>query len=205
MSPNAMNEEERRDLIARQHRALYGQESSLYPSDGSAPRPSQDARAAGQRGPSPLAFDPFGMQQQQTQAGAEPPVQMPARDHAAMPTERKPSTSPTSAGRSNFGGLTDTASQPTGTGTTSPVTSPSIGGGSMPSIAAQSGIAPIGSRPNQAPGTAKRSITPNERSASAASNSNAADKSSGLGTWGSSSGVWGASKNSLGVQASVWG
>ena len=59
MSPNTgMTEEERRDLIARQHRALYGNDSTLYSGDTSRPI-SQDARVAtsmtGLRGGSPLA------------------------------------------------------------------------------------------------------------------------------------------------------
>lgn len=77
MSPNAMSEEDRRDLIARQHRALYGETSNLY-TDGTVRQSSQDARVATSlagRGPSPLAFDPFGMQ-----TGGDPAVQMPVRD-----------------------------------------------------------------------------------------------------------------------------
>ncbi|KAF2150521.1 hypothetical protein K461DRAFT_280521 [Myriangium duriaei CBS 260.36] len=206
LNPDAMNEEERRDLIARQHRALYGQEASLYSPDGSAPRPSQDARASisgAARGPSPLAFDPFGMQK--PQPGAEPAVQMPTRDHTGPGSERRTSTSPPSASRSNFG-VGDTTSSSATNSAASPLTSPSLGPGNMPSIASQGGIAPIGSRPIQAAvGAAKRSTTPNERSTSAASNPGTADKTPALGQWGASSGVWGASKNALGVQASVWG
>ena len=66
MSPNTMSEEDRRELIARQHRALYGDNSTLYNADGTAARPgSQDARVpAGARGASPMAFDPFSAQAQ---------------------------------------------------------------------------------------------------------------------------------------------
>ena len=80
MSPNAMNEDERRELIARQHRALYGETSTLYSNNNSNNNPtsSQDVRvqtSGAGRGPSPLAFDPFGMQ---PQSGAgEGAVQMP--------------------------------------------------------------------------------------------------------------------------------
>ena len=87
------------------------------------------------------------------------------------------------------------------------------------------GVAPIGTRPAQAPNSAggmnKRSTTPltpstlsqgfsadpskDERSTSAASNPGLADKGvSGLGNWGGNSGVWGSGKN-LAVQPSVWG
>ena len=75
-----MSEEERRELIARQHRALYGEQSQLYGSNN--PTSSQDARVnpppGANRGPSPLAFDPFGMQKGQDSA-----VQMPSRDKDA--------------------------------------------------------------------------------------------------------------------------
>ena len=66
MSPNTMSEEDRRELIARQHSALYGDNSSLYNADGTAARPSsQDARVpVGARGASPMAFDPFSAQAQ---------------------------------------------------------------------------------------------------------------------------------------------
>lgn len=203
LSPNAVNDDDRRDLISRQHRALYGQESALYPGDGAAPRPSQDARASIGRGPSPLAFDPFGMQK--TQSGADSAVQMPIRDQVGSISDRRPSISPPSASRSNFG-VGDNNSSSAANSAASPITSPSIGSGNMPSIATQGGMAPIGSRPTQSTvATSKRSVTPNERSASAASNPNAADKTPALGGWGSSSGVWGASKNAMGVQASVWG
>jgi hypothetical protein len=83
MSPGAMSEEDRRDLIARQHRALYSAHSegaqsedgnanmhhdesarsnslSVNPNGASAPA----SNAGGTRGPSPMsAFDPFGLQQ----------------------------------------------------------------------------------------------------------------------------------------------
>src|SRR5436190_4521131 len=105
MSPNAgMTEEERRDLIARQHRALYGNDSTLYSDDTSRPI-SQDARVAtsmtgGLRGGSPLAYDPFGMQSQNN--AGESAVQMPPRDQAQKNVQRSranstssPSSNPT--------------------------------------------------------------------------------------------------------------
>ncbi|PNS19522.1 Protein transport protein Sec61 subunit beta [Sphaceloma murrayae] len=194
MSPNTLSEDERRDLIARQHRALYGNESALYPADGSG-RPPQDARmsmSGNPRGPSPLAFDPFSVQQQK---GGDASVQMPPREQ--MTHGGRSSTSPTSGNQSSFG--IDSGTQSAGNTASSPTTSPSIGSGNMPSIATQSGVAPIGTRPPQSAAT-KRATTPNERSTSSASNPTASDKTPNLG-WGSSSGVWG-SKNTLGVQAS---
>jgi hypothetical protein len=236
MSPNtAMSEDERRELIARQHRALYGNDSSLYPEQTSRPG-SQDARVAptmGVRGNSPLAYDPFGLQGQNN--SGEPAVQMPSRggEHHKDGQASGPNStsSPSSNPTTNFSYL-ENAQQSSRTSNSSPGGSPPRQGGEK----GQSGSAnpaPIGTRPaagNQQSGAQgqnnlqKRSTTPlpsplsygfsandqqnNERSTSASSNpsSSVADKGvpSGLG-WGSNSGVWGSSKNSLGVQASVWG
>ena len=234
MSPNTMNEDERRDLIARQHRALYGNDSTLYTGDNTTPRQGpQDARiptsATGARGNSPLAFDPFGTQ---SSGGAtEPSVQMPAREQlqkqdfvAGKQSSRRNSNSSPSSQPNSFG-LFENAQQSSRTSTSSPGGSPPLQG---PKSAATAGPAPIGTRPAQnqaasASGLSKRSTTPlpsplsygfsanehnnsNERSTSAASNpgSNVPEKNVGLGGWGNNSGVWGTGKN-LGVQASVWG
>ena len=199
-----MNEDERRDLIARQHRALYGNDSSMYSPDGSAPRQSQDARLAisgAPRGPSPLAFDPFGIK---AQGGADPAVQMPPRDQGVNVSERRSSPAPAAADSTTFG-MTESAQQATRNAGSPSNSSPSVPQGAMPP-STSSGVAPIGTRPaQQQAATSKRSTTPNERATPAAPSATPADKSSGLGGWGSSSGVWGPSKNTLGVQASVWG
>ena len=231
MSPNTgMTEEERRDLIARQHRALYGNDSTLYSGDTSRPI-SQDARVAtsmtgGLGGGSPLAYDPFGMQSQNNTG--ESAVQMPPRDQAgknvAQRSRANSTSSPSSNPTTSFS-LFDNAQQSSRTSTSSPT------GGSPPRDSTKAttaaGVAPIGTRPSQSQAQSgstlqKRSTTPlpsplsfgftandqtnNERSTSASSNppSNVADKPVGLG-WGNNSGVWGTSKGPLGVQASVWG
>lgn len=202
MSPNTMSEEDRRDLIARQHRALYGDNSSLYNPDGSSARPQgQDVRAG--RGPSPLAFDSYNTQ---AQAGADGAVQMPPRDridNTASPV-----------GNQQTHGETQQR-----TSTTSPGASPP-----HQNAAKGSNVAPIGTRPPQgAPGLNKRATTPltpsslsygyttdpksgsntkDERSTNASSNtpvSNDKGVSSLGGPWGNNSGVWGKQ------QASVWG
>ncbi|CAK4030686.1 transport Sec61 subunit beta [Lecanosticta acicola] len=224
MSPATMNEEDRRELIARQHRALYGDNSSLYNADGSQRSSSQDVRVSSAgRGPSPLAYDPFGVQ---AQAGAEGAVQMPPRDRAE--STASPVSNPSA--QQAFGRLSE-AQQSSRTSTSSPGASPPLTGGPKGSM---SGVAPIGTRPAQAPGGAaigsnKRSITPlapsslsfgfnasdrqvtnqakDERSMSAISNpALGAEKGvAGLGNWGSNSGVWGSGKNTLVAQPSVWG
>jgi hypothetical protein len=214
MSPNTMSEEDRRELIARQHRALYGDNSTLYNADGTAARPSsQDARVpAGARGASPMAFD-----------NGEGAVQMPPRDRAnstASPVGN-------AAAQQSFALLNDQQSRRTSN--SSPSGSPPLSQGPKGTL---SGVAPIGTRPIQTSGGLnKRSTTPltpsslaygfssaesqnnnaapqqmkDERSGSAASNPALADKNVGLGGgWGGNSGVWG--KNALGsAQASVWG
>ncbi|KAF2164584.1 hypothetical protein M409DRAFT_24979 [Zasmidium cellare ATCC 36951] len=219
MSPTTMSEDDRRELIARQHRALYGDNANMY-ADGGARAPSQDVRVSSAgRGPSPLAFDPFG----QAQAGAEGAVQMPPRDRAestASPISNPPA-------QQAFG-LLNEAQQSSRTSNSSPGASPPLSGGQKGNV---SGVAPIGTRPAQGPGVPgalnKRSTTPltpsslsygfnasdgqninkDERSTSASSNPPiAADKNvSGLGNWGSNSGVWGSGKSTLAVQPSVWG
>lgn len=221
MSPNTMSEEDRRELIARQHRALYGDSSTLYGTEGAQRPPSQDVRVSSSgRGPSPLAFDPYGVQPQQ---GSEGAVQMPPRDRGNS------TASPVSQQTTQHSyALLSEAQQSSRTSNSSPGTSPPPG--SNPKGGAP-GVGAIGTRPQQAPNSAggmnKRSTTPltpsslshgfsadsqntsasiDERSTSAASNPPLADKGvSGLGGgWGTNSGVWGSGKN-LAVQPSVWG
>lgn len=217
MSPNAMNEEDRRDLIARQHRALYGDNSSLYPGDGSAPRPmSQDARvlasAGNGRGSSPLAFDAFGAP---AGSSSDAATATGSAQQQRSPTNSITSKSPNPNTFMNF----DNSQQPNRASTTSPGDSPPRQGAGAP---AATGVAPIGTRPTQQAVQNKRTSPPtssplgygyeknnsntNERSTSATSNSTSAgaEKSMGLG-WGTNSGPWASNKNSLGAQASVWG
>lgn len=224
-----MSEDERRDLIARQHRALYGNESALYPTPEAAAaaaaavrRASQDVRGsisgdvrapisgASRGGASPLAFDPFH---------GEPAVQMPPRDGVMLPKSPNSASSPQS-NPTTFGSLLGETQQSSRTSVSSPSGSPPLGQGSKAAAAAPIGTRPV-SNAAQATGLNKRSTTPlpsplsfgfsaneqarNERSTSAGPNGSVADKGVSLGSWGSNSGVWGSAKNSLGVQAPVWG
>ncbi|KAL1305783.1 hypothetical protein AAFC00_003949 [Neodothiora populina] len=233
MSPNTgMSEDERRELIARQHRALYGNDSNLYSPDSAANAPaaqrrqSQDVRVGstssggpvGPRGASP--FDAFSAQQT-AQPGTESVVQMPPRDLQKSPTSTSPSSNPTSFG------LIDNAQSSARTSVSSRSGSPPVAQG-VKQMSTAAGAVPIGTRPPQPAAVSglnkQRATTPlpsplsygfnaggengkTERSASAASNITNADKPiSGLGaSWASNGSGWGASKNSLGVQASVWG
>lgn len=232
MSPGSgMSEEERRELIARQRSALYGEaaytEGSGFDDNGT-PRPgtqgSGTQSATGIRGHSPLAFDHYSAQtsQGENQQGQEPQsaTQAPGQQRSRANSTSSPSSNPTSS----FSLFESAAQQSSRTSTSSPGGSPPRQG----KVPTSSGVAPIGTRPNaQAtnPALNKRSTTPlpsplsygfaanndekaeqNEnRATSAASNSNSQGNSqnASIGGWGSKSGVWG--NKPLGVQASVWG
>ncbi|KAF1917457.1 hypothetical protein BDU57DRAFT_445465 [Ampelomyces quisqualis] len=222
MSPNTMNEDERRELIARQHRALYGENSSLYNNN---PTSSQDVRvqsSGAARGASPLAFDPFAMQAQN--ASGEATVQMPPRGDKDAPgatQDARANSNPSPSANQNPAFALFDAQQASRTSNSSSGGSPPIPG---PNKSNGSGVAPIGTRPSQGlqqPAGAplgKRATSPlpsplgySSYSASEQHNtattssslhpsSTAADK--GVGIW--NNGPWSNTPNQ-GVQASVWG
>lgn len=256
ISPNAMNDEDRRELMARQHRALYGNDGGAFYERGnfgednhtplaSTQPPGASSSAASAREPSPLTYNSFGLNQNQVQsASSEPTGPFSASDQTQQNNSKGPSPKPqqvpqqrsransTSSPASNaqsFSRFENAAQQSSRTSTSSPGGSPPRPAGKSATAPIGTGVAPIGTRPqNQAvnPVLSKRSTTPlpsplsygfapneslttssagNERSTSAASNPPAGAKDSNMGSmgWGSSSAVWG--KNPLGVQASVWG
>jgi hypothetical protein len=198
MSPNTMNEDERRELIARQHRALYGENSSLYNNN---PTSSQDVRVQSSnpgRGASPLAFDPFGMQA----PNSEGSVQMPPRadkDGAGGAQEARANSNSSPSSNQNPAFSLFDAQKSNG-----------------------SGVAPIGTRPAQGlqqPAGAplgKRATSPlpsplGYNSYNASEQHNAATTSASMnpsstitdkGIWGN--GPWSNTPNQ-GVQTSVWG
>lgn len=214
-----MNEDERRELIARQHRALYGENSQLYNNN---PTSSQDVRvqtSGAGRGVSPLAFDPFG-----TQApNGEATVQMPPRgdkDASGGAQEARANSNSSPSSNQNPAFNVFDAQQSSRTSNSSP-------GGSSPPIPGQNkqngpGVAPIGTRPAQGlqqPAGAllgKRTTSPlpsplGYNSYNASEQHNTATSSSVMnpsstvtdkGIWGN--GPWSNTPNQ-GVQASVWG
>lgn len=194
-----MSEDDRRELIARQHRALYGDGSNLYGQEGAPNRPiSQDARVLAAPGQAPPAFDAFNPPTSSSAEGV--PVSAIGGPQQRSPTNSAPSKSPNPNAFTMFENQ-----QQTGASSATPP------GGSPPRSAGGVGVAPIGTRPAQT-GQQKRSTPPApfnnssaERSASAASNptNTGSDKPVGLG-WGSNAGSWSNNKP-LGVQASVWG
>ena len=212
-----MSEEERRELIARQRSALYGEgpysDSGAFSEENGTPRPGTQGSNPTATRQSPIGFagSNGGVENGNEQSQAQPQQQR----------SRANSTSSPSSNQANNFSVFDNAQQSSRTSTSSPGGSPPRQGkaGTGPSVA------PIGTRPAQAtnPALKQRSTTPlpsplsygfaaneengnksnGDRATSAASNPTAApQESSNLG-WGSKSGVWG--KNSLGVQASVWG
>lgn len=181
LSPVAMSEEGRRELIARQHRALYGNESPAFFAPGSLGDDAHSTRAdntnsgtptsasGGVRGPSPRSVDAFGLGQPQPEGlaqGSAPNSSAAGRQSPRAGTNS--TTSPNASGNPSYG-LYDTASveQPA-TSTSSPrADSPSSRQLSSKSAAPIGSVGPIGSRPSQpttsqAPNTAlnKRSTTP---------------------------------------------
>jgi len=219
MSPSTMSEEGRRELIARQHRALYGNESggfapqAMYGDENNGRDQTGNVPlSAGPRGNSPRGIDPFGMTGQASQgentsqsgsggqeAGRGDKTGSPTFDGPTQQSAKSPTPATGEEGHS----------RQVSKSTTAPV-----GGG----------MAPIGSRPStqQAPnpGISKRTTSPlpssvnygfgnneqnDERAASSNSNSNNQKDStagSGMGAWGTGSGVWGSNKIST---TSVWG
>ena len=178
-----MNEEERRELIARQHRALYGNDGPSYYENGSfgdnnhTPRPapqasSTPASAASGQGPSPLAFDSFGQKAPIEPAGqytaSESNVNQQGSLNGPSPKpqqqrSRANSTSSPASNNQSFSLFENAAQQSSRTSTSSP-------GGSPPRQTKTStapignGVAPIGTRPAQSqavnPALNKRSTTP---------------------------------------------
>ncbi|KAF2481644.1 hypothetical protein BDY17DRAFT_317423 [Neohortaea acidophila] len=147
MSPNPMSEEDRRDLIARQHRALYGDAASLYGAEAASSRPqSQDVVRGSHsgRGASPLAFDPYANQGPSSEEGA---VQMPPRgDH--LNTTTSPLSNTTT--QQSFGLMSAGAQQSSRTSASSPGAKGNA-----------TGVAPIGTRP--LPGSASAGSGVNQR------------------------------------------
>lgn len=165
LSPAAMSEESRRELIARQHRALYGNESPAFFAPGSLGEDAHSSRAdntnsgtptsasGGVRGPSPRAVDPFGLGQTQPEGlvqNSGPNSSATGRQSPRGSTNS--TTSPnTGANPSSYGLYEPATVEQPATSTSSPgADSPSSRQLSSKSAAAPIGsVGPIGSRPSQ--------------------------------------------------------
>lgn len=125
VSPEALSEDDRRDLIARQHRALYSahsegahSEDGQHPDDNGAPRnnlnihsngaSAPNSNAGGTRGPSPMSFDPFGQNGSVNGSKLEgnPPLKTPSSEHPPhlSGSQSTGTLSPQHHVRSNSGG-----------------------------------------------------------------------------------------------------
>lgn len=171
VSPAAVNEESRRDLLARQHRALYGSDSPAFFAPGTFadenPRPdgqSATPSSSGFRGPSPRSVDPFGLTQVPGQANPDGFPQSALQS----PTRANSASSPSSGINPVFGKYD--GSEPPVTSSSSPgADSPSSNQAPPKSATGPIGfVGPIGSRPSQQAGSVpvpnpalnKRSTTP---------------------------------------------
>jgi hypothetical protein len=196
-SPAAASEDSRRDLLARQHRALYGNESPAFFPPGPLDDNSRpDSQGQGHASP---AVDPFGL------AGD-------ANASANSPTHPQPTSSPSSAVAVSAPSPTDSprAMSGSGSGPVGPIGS-RVGQPSPPSNPAlnKRSITPLPSPLGL--GFKPTDSAPTERTSSAGpapvvtSTAPAKEPVGGAGLgWSNGSGVWG-SKSGLGVPASVWG
>ena len=175
-----MSEEGRRELLARQHRALYGNEASNFlpqggfGEEGSSGRDSGSTipttAAGGMRGTSPRTADPFGMGQSSGQQAsvdkANPAGSMSKQDIGRGESATSPATGTAPA---QFGKI-DTSVQQAGNTSNSPAggESPNRGISKAPTAPIGSGMGAIGTRLSQqqsqpsAPSQSinKRSTTP---------------------------------------------
>ncbi|BCS12213.1 hypothetical protein ALUC_50259S [Aspergillus luchuensis] len=179
LSPAAMSEESRRELLARQHRALYGNDSpAFFPPTGLADDGTRSESQAGGtptsstgvRGASPRNVDPFGLAQTPVQGGADSIGQAAAGAASLQSPSRANSTSSPSSAINPVFGKYDGADQPV-TSTSSPggADSPSSRQAPSKSMAGPIGsVGPIGTRPLPQPHAGqvsnpalnKRSTTP---------------------------------------------
>ncbi|KAF9894075.1 hypothetical protein FE257_009048 [Aspergillus nanangensis] len=168
LSPAAVSEESRRELLARQHRALYGNESPAFfpPNTFADDNPQSEAGgtpSSGVRGASPRGVDLFGLSQTPVQGSSADGI-TPAGASLQSPSRANSTSSPGSGINPVFGKY-DGADQP--------VTSASSPGGadspsarqasSKPSAGPIGSVGPIGTRPPQQAGpvqATKRSTTP---------------------------------------------
>ncbi|CAK7235739.1 hypothetical protein SCUCBS95973_009368 [Sporothrix curviconia] len=175
MSPGGMSETDRRDLIARQRSALYGEgsfaETGGYVDETGTPRPgvpgSHHGPIASQRGPSPLAYE----------YGRAPPPGVSADGAAAkdggvsgspsIGANQRSRANSNSSPQPNLGGSDhlhqQQASQASRTNTSSPGASP-INGKPSSGNNAGSAVAPIGTRPSVSAASSAANPTLNKRS-----------------------------------------
>jgi hypothetical protein len=177
MSPSTMSEESRRELLARQHRALYGNDASSFlpqggfGEEGSSGRDSGSAvpttAAGGMRGNSPRTADLFGMGQVSAQQTSTDKTNAASSISNQDIGRGESATSPaTGTAPTQFGNI-DTSVQQASNSSTSPAggESPNRGVTKATTAPIGSAIGPIGTRlsqqqPPPSQSINKRSTTP---------------------------------------------
>ena len=153
-----MNDDDRRDLIARQHRALYANDAPYFEQDANTPRAAQQTSGSGSalnsQGATPREFGSFSMAQGQ-QTNIEENGQLSSKDQNQH-AQKRPSPNPqggnshenstaspaSNQASQNFGLFDSTTQQSSRTSTSSPGGSPPRQGKTV-----GQGVAPIGTRP----------------------------------------------------------
>ncbi|KAH9889140.1 hypothetical protein F4778DRAFT_392863 [Xylariomycetidae sp. FL2044] len=223
LSPGGMSDDDRRELIARQRSALYGEGHFEDAGAGRAGIQGLPTGPSGHRGPSPLAYE-YGRSggpavAEGVHAGE---LQRQSRANSNASPQSNPPTN-TNVFESATGQQVSRTSNSSPTGGSPPHT-----GGASRNSQTGNAVAPIGTRPSANaqpanPALNKRSTTPlpsplsHGFSASGTGDENSQGVSTsgapsnppsaaadGYNGWGSRSGVWG-NKSGLSVQASVWG
>ncbi len=177
MSPSTMSEESRRELLARQHRALYGNDAGNFLPQGGFGEEGPSGRdqsstilptnVGGIRGNSPRTADLFGMVQASGQQASgervNPASSLSNQDGGRVETATSPAAGTATA---QFGNLDSSVQQPSNT-STSPASGESPTRGVTKSTTAPigSGMGPIGTRlshqqPPPSQSINKRSTTP---------------------------------------------
>ena len=171
-----MNDDDRRDLIARQHRALYGNDAPYYDQESNTPKasqpPSGPSSSMGGRGASPREYGSFSLGQgkpqstdesnqlgsgEQNQHAQKRPSPNPLGGNSHEASTASPASNPNSQ---NYSIFENPAQQSSRTSTSSPGGSPPRQGKTV-----GQGVAPIGTRPAQASNPAfanKRTGTPSQ-------------------------------------------
>ncbi|KAJ6185920.1 hypothetical protein N7519_007221 [Penicillium mononematosum] len=198
-SPAAVSEDSRRELLARQHRALYGNESPAFfpPGAFSDDNPRPDSQAGG------VPRRPVT-----TTAEATTGLQSPSRANST--------SSPSSAINASFGTeqpllVLSVPSVPSVPGLPLarlllPPANPALNKRSITPLPSPLGLGFTPADPAAGPATERTSSAgPTPPVTSAAGTPGTKDQAGGVGLgWSNGSGVW-SSKSGLGVQASVWG
>ncbi|KAJ5836560.1 hypothetical protein N7447_002586 [Penicillium robsamsonii] len=213
-SPAAVSEDSRRELLARQHRALYGNESPAFfpPGAFSDDNPRPDSQAGG----TPRPVDATTGLQSPSRANStsspssainasfgEQPVTSASSPGADSPSSRQAASKPVAGPIGSVGPI---GSRPAPGQISAPAANPALNKRSITPLPSPLGLGFTPADSTTGPATERTSSAgPSPAVTSAAGTPGAKDQAGGVGLgWSNGSGVW-SSKSGLGVQASVWG